>query len=210
MKKLALLAPLAAAGIALAGCDGATAEHHDSPSPHPAAKVVPKHVPSSPSTPAKAPQKVTVPTNLVGTTLGKAKTKLAELGFTHVVVGGGQVTDADKVASVPAASKSLAPNAKVVVVGKAPAPAQPASPPAAAAPNSSNNQSGGVQYTCDLNSPVKTDPNHPNEIINRACGYTGSDGQKHSHDPWIEGQMEFNRCNTSGGHWDIPSQSCKH
>jgi hypothetical protein len=35
----------------------------------------------------------------------------------------------------------------------------------------------GVQYTCYLDEPVRTDPAHPNEITNQACGYIGSDAK---------------------------------
>lgn len=76
----------------------------------------------SPSATAAAPiALLTVPTDLVGKTLGEAKARLAKLGFRHVVIAGGDVTDYDKVVSVSPAGNSIAPDAKVVVVGDAPA-----------------------------------------------------------------------------------------
>jgi hypothetical protein len=45
-------------------------------------------------------------------------------------------------------------------------------------------------YTCDLQSaPEFGDPAHPDEITNRACGYTDDQGRSRSYDPWIDGQL---------------------
>jgi hypothetical protein len=40
---------------------------------------------------------------------------------------------------------------------------------------------------CDLNAPVKI---VGNTIVNRDCGYTDSNGNARSHDPWIDGQLQ--------------------
>jgi len=46
-------------------------------------------------------------------------------------------------------------------------------------------------YSCDLQSPPEFgDPAHPDEITNRACGYTDDQGRSRSFDPWIDGQLQ--------------------
>ena len=45
-------------------------------------------------------------------------------------------------------------------------------------------------YSCDLSSPPAFEnPAAPNEITNRACGYTDEYGTEHNADPWIEDQL---------------------
>lgn len=199
---MSVLGPLTAAGLlvsATACCSQA--------SDHAPQKPTTAHTKVETAPPTVAPvAALRVPTDLVGKTLGEAKRTLAKLGFTHLVIAGGDVTNTDKVAFVPLAGKSVPPGTKMVIVGAVP---ESSHEPKTSSSDSAPNSDSGVQYTCDLDEPVKTDPAHPNEIINRACGYIGNDGQEHSHDPWIEGQLEYGHCLSPGGTWDIPSQSCR-
>lgn len=45
-------------------------------------------------------------------------------------------------------------------------------------------------YTCEPDATAAfEDPDNPNTVTNKACGYTGEDGQEHNADPWIEDQL---------------------
>lgn len=166
---------------------------------------------ASPSA-SRSPRILTVPTDLTGTSIHAAKATLTKLGFTNILVAGphgGTITGEDTVLRVPEAGDHLTSGKRVRLIAKSSA----TGPPATGAHHSSTDtgSAGAVRYTCQPDAPATFgDPNHPNRITNKACGYTGSDGKPHSHDPWIEGQLKFDRCHKSGGHWDITSQSCKH
>lgn len=163
MKRSALLVPLAAIGLVLGAC---------SPS-------------ASPGQPAPATQQqsvrsaaVKVPTDMVGKTVGTAKHRLAELGFTNVVVTGNDVSNADTVAAVPQAGETAARNATIVVVG----------------------QESGRGTAAKRTPPTAGSQCRPgDEKRYRVCA---------EHKAIVGGQVEFNNCIKSGGKWDIPTQSC--
>lgn len=153
MKRSALLAPIAAIGIALAACSGgddaqathAAPEQHQSRHAHASTSSAPATSTSAePEGDTTGPDTLTVPTDLTGMTLGEAKERLADLGFSNVVVAGGQVTNGDPVRSVPQAGKDIAADAEVVVLGETPQPAQPARPaqPAPEQPQQQRQQQG--------------------------------------------------------------------
>lgn len=120
-----------------------------------------------------------VPTELVGKTLGEAKKRLADLGFTHVIVAGGDVTDADHVVSLPLAGKTVALTDQVTLIGEprqTSAPQEPRTAPTAG-------------YQC----------RDGDEALYPVCA---------GHKAWVDGQVEVANCQNSGGTWDIASQSC--
>lgn len=111
---MALLAPLAIATLVASGCTSGTPSKaaHTQPTPTSTRSITVIPAPAAERTKQ-------VPKGLVGKTIGKAKATLAKVGFTRVVVAGGQgVTDATKVTDVSHAGKKIAPDTKIVLTGK--------------------------------------------------------------------------------------------
>ena len=55
---------------------------------------------------------------------------------------------------------------------------------------STETSAGAGSGVCDLEGPPRfDDPDHPNWITNRDCGYVDDQGRDRSRDPWIDGQM---------------------
>ncbi|GLZ51605.1 hypothetical protein [Actinomycetospora sp. NBRC 106378] len=72
-------------------------------------------------------------------------------------------------------------SATYALAAPAVAPAAPVAAPAAPL---------AVTTTCDLSGPpVFGDPAHPDEITNRACGWTDAQGRERSGDAWIDDQL---------------------
>lgn len=217
MRNYMILVPAVALVAGLAACsgggDGGTV-HADKP----VAKQSQQHKPHKPkqrhSAPAPKPSPTTlkVPTDLVGKTLGDAKERLTKRGFTHLVIAGGEVTDADPVASVPKAGESLAADAKLVVVGDPPEPVvdEPASSNEGTTANKSD--PAGDAYREGMPPQPDEQPNDTPPKYGYQCG--PGDAERYDvcagHKAWVEGQREFTECKGSGGTWEIPSQSCVH
>lgn len=172
------------AGGALAACPSGGGYSSAPPPPSPAAVAAP-----SPA----------VPTDLTGKTVGEAKTELNRAGFSNVVVGGGSgITDNDKVTSAPEQGAPLAPSAPVRLIATPPAAppvvhnkSGPASSGHSKGSPSSDSRTGTSSTSCDVGSAPKfDDPANPNEITNKDCGYTDSQGNSRSHDPWIDDQLQ--------------------
>src|SRR5699024_11260743 len=90
---------------------------------HPTRSPQPQPCPPGPPPPSASAEKttLTIPTDLIDTTLGEAKERLAKLGFTNVVTAGGDVTDEDPVVDVPQAGGSAEPDTEIKLVGRSPA-----------------------------------------------------------------------------------------
>src|SRR5699024_3345249 len=129
MRRNTLLLPLAAASIVLGACspiapqNGATAPPTTSTTQQATASST-QPQPSTPGspTPSESAEKttLTIPTDLIDTTLGEAKERLAKLGFTNFVTAGGDLTDEDPVVDVPQAGESAEPDTEIILVGRSP------------------------------------------------------------------------------------------
>lgn len=128
MPRHALLVPLAAASIVLAGCSATTSQHEaattspitsSSQQTSQRSTKPPESTSSSTSSSASDNQaSLKIPTDLAGGTLGDAKKRLDEVGFTNVVTSGRGLTDEDAVADVPKAGETVAPDTQIVLVGE--------------------------------------------------------------------------------------------
>lgn len=119
---IVLVCAVTVAAFSIAACGTNESEPSggapDRPAPSTATDIEPSLKKSdSPQQASPQPSTLKVPTNLVGQPLGKTKRRLAKIGFTNVVIAGGNVTDTDTVASVPRSGEKLGPDAKLVVVG---------------------------------------------------------------------------------------------